>query len=361
MPINTMQTTSPYPQTAQPNGNIASQKPKMAPKTPPGAEKKNISSEKNTSQKQEKDTNIKDSAEQKNKSDNTKKILVGAGLALAALAGIYAGGRKGLFGQSFQNLLTRNAERAGNAAAGEAQRGCGAIDEAIDKLDYNVKPAKIDDISLPDDFTTNEIYAYRWYDEDFPLQSEYWKISQDIQRDANTTRRYNEVAESLEETANKIDTELKKYKDEIVRGNIDYKAKEWAQDLGTNFGINTERAITQKRYFSLPNNQSEGYSGKDPLLYKEAREEIADTYLGYTLLVPIQGQNKKRQGSPVINVLRREHPITNSEDNKFIDECVLRMTSNNDARCHGHGSVFHANELARLGKIFREAMGIEVK
>ncbi len=126
---------------------------------------------------------------------------------------------------------------------------------------------------------------------------------------------YNEVTESLQETAHKIDAELKKYRNQIVQGNIDFKIKQWAQNLGTDFDINTQRAIAQKRYFSLPNNQGKGYSDKNPLLYKKARKELADTYLGYTLLAPIKGQYEKRQCSPVINILRRKHPITNSNDN----------------------------------------------
>ena len=36
---------------------------------------------------------------------------------------------------------------------------------------------------------------------------------------------YNEVTESLQETAHKIDAELKKYRNQIVQGNIDFKIK----------------------------------------------------------------------------------------------------------------------------------------
>ena len=36
---------------------------------------------------------------------------------------------------------------------------------------------------------------------------------------------YNEVTESLQETAHKIDAELKKYRNQILQGNIDFKIK----------------------------------------------------------------------------------------------------------------------------------------
>lgn len=92
-------------------------------------------------------------------------------------------------------------------------------------------------------------------------------------------------------------------------------------------------------------------------MYKEAREEIIDTYLGYTLLTPIQAQSK-RQGSPIVDILRKAYPI-NNDDNKFVDECISRMIKNDKAVPYGKNSAFHAYELAHLGKIFRQALGIE--
>lgn len=261
------------------------------------------------------------------------------GLGLLALSGIYIAAKKGLFGHK-NNI---NAPINSN-------------NDIADNLGYAIKPPKINDISLPSDFGTNEIYS-RYNSEDFPLEKQYWKVLEDIKRDSNTNKRYKEVADSLNQTANKINNELAKYRNEIIQKNTEFGASEFENEYGTRFSINTERGITQKRYFSLPENQSADYCSKDPLLYKEAREEIIDTYLGYTLLTPIQAQSK-RQGSPVVDILRKAYPI-NNDDNKFVDECISRMIKNDKAVPYGKNSAFHAYELAHLGKIFRQALGIE--
>ncbi len=288
---------------------------------------------------------------QKTKKGSTKKILITAGLALAALAGIYAIAKSGKGKEKVQ-------EAAQNVTSEITQnnKATNAAESMLDKLDYEIKEPKISDL-------VNDSEFMQHVDEEFPLQLQYNKILYDIRRDENTLKRYNEVEKILADASSEIGEKFRAVESDINSAvdkidNLNEYDRKWLKNSSKGFGINTERAISQKRYFSMPENKQDGYCCKDPLLSKEAREEIVDTYLGYTLLSPFSYPGVE---SPLLNTLRNKYTISNNADNKFIDDCISRMTSHPEPKASGHNSLFHAFELAHLGKIFREAMGVAVK
>ena len=225
-------------------------------------------------------------------------------------------------------------------------KGAGAVREAAgnlkkDVLGYKVKPPKIDDIpkgvGLVHKYTP--IRGTRGIN---PMEIEYARIMADIERSPETLKRYNEVISGLQDTAAQI---RKKIKEICPKEGFDAPKP------------HLDRVIRQKRYFSMPGNIKKGYCGKDPLLYKAAREEAIDIMLGYRLLSPLQNGGRE---SKLLNGLRSKYNAISAKNNSFIDECIERLKPE-DALCSGPDSKFHAYELARLGKIFREAMNIAVK
>lgn len=250
-------------------------------------------------------------------------------------------------------------EVAGEKPIATAADKVGETAEAeLDKLNYEIKKPKISDLTNDSDFMEH-------VDDEFPLQLQYNKVLYDIKRDKNTLKRYNEVEQILKDASSEIANKFQTIDNEVNSAvdkmdGLDEFTKELLRDSSKYFGVCTERAISQKRYFSMPGNQQEGYCCKDPLLSKEARAEIIDTYLGYDLLSPLRGSSGVKE-SPLLNALRNKYTISNDADNKFIDECISRMTSNPESSASGRNSSFHAHELAHLGKIFREAMGVIVK
>ena len=158
-------------------------------------------------------------------------------------------------------------------------RGINSVRNAADSLkkdvlSYNIKPPKISDI--PADPEVVRLNA------DFPLEVEYAKIMADINRDPGTLQRYNEVISGLQDTATRIGNKIHE-----ICPNERFGADEHMLN----------RVIRQKRYFSLPGNVQNGYCGKDPLLYRAAREEGIDIILGYSLLAPLQNGGKE-SGAP---------------------------------------------------------------
>lgn len=276
-------------------------------------------------------TNIDQKVSNK-KIDNTKKktiittALIASGVAAA---GIYFITKKSKAAQQVTNAVKKIPKS--------------------DKLSYEIKPPKIDDIKAPKSL---EEYA------EFPLEAEYDKIKIDITRNKNTQKRYKEageyVAQAYDECVQKTN---------LIKEGKPYDKTEPFSLTNEDFNRNPliQRGIPQKRYFSLEGNKQEGYCGLDPLLYKEAREEIVDTYFGYNLLSDIYLPEifGEKRNPKALNPLIEK--LTLSEENtKFINECIEKAAREN-AVCSGHNSVLHAFELAHVGKIFREALGITVK
>ena len=215
-------------------------------------------------------------------------------------------------------------------------RGVSSVRNAANNLrreaSHNIRPPKISDIPPNPDLVRN---CTR-----FPLEVEYARIMTDIERHPGTLNRYNEVISGLQDTARQIGNKVR------------------AICPGETFTVDRrqlDRTIRQKRYFSLPGNARPGYCCKDPLLHKEAREEAMDIIFGYRLLSPLNTESE----SKLLNALRSRYRSIPVRDNNFITECIERLRPE-DAVCYGHESKFHAHELSRLGKIFREAMGIQV-
>ena len=209
-----------------------------------------------------------------------------------------------------------------------------------DVLSYNVKPPKIDDV--PKDIGLVQKYTpIRDARGVNPMEIEYARIMADIERNPETLKRYNEVISGLQNTATQIKNKIKEICPEegfeVPKSHLD-------------------RIIRQKRYFSMPGNIKNGYCGKDPLLYKAAREEAIDIMFGYRLLSPLEIGGRE---SKLLNGLRSKFNTISAKNNSFIDECIERLKPE-DALCSGPDSKFHAYELARLGKIFRETMNITV-
>lgn len=270
---------------------------------------------------------------------NSRRKFVMAGLALAASAiGIYQIGRRGYLGERIENLMRRES----SAVADNIEKGVERRIDANGKdiLGYEIKPPKISDLEAGEEALKTS-----------KLEGEYDKIRQDIARNSEVQGRYNEIVGELKETAGEINKEFKA----IVDDGREYSG-----------GV-IERAILQKRYYSLnPDTTKKGYCCKDPLLYKEAREEAIDIQTGYHILEPYQNGgysmiDDTATNQELLSGLRKKYAdkIT-EEDNKFIDECTEKLNCEY-ALCCGENSVMHASELARVGKIFREAMGIEVK
>lgn len=215
--------------------------------------------------------------------------------------------------------------------------------ETVDKfkkdvLNYEIKPPKISDITIDAETARNVSEG------GFPLEVEYLKIMEDIRRDENTYRRYNEVISSLRDTAFQIDEQFHR----ICLQDTGFM--EYAHP-------HIERAVRQKRYFSALGEKQTQYCAKDPLLYKTAREEALDIQTGYHILEFAQSGNE----SWLLNVLMQNYGNSiNDNDAKFISECVGKLKPAG-AVCHGHDSKLHAHELARVGKIFREAMNIQIQ
>ncbi len=250
------------------------------------------------------------------KDKKLRKILIGTGVGIITVAGAVVAGKKGLLGSKIQSFLGgKNVMKA-------------------DNLGYEIPAPKIDDIAPNLDTVAR-------FGQDYPLEIEYQKISDDIQRNPNAQRRFNEVVSNLRNTASEINQKFK----EVLPDGEDFEG-----------GV-IERAILQKRYFSIPENKTENYCCLDPLLHRQAREEALDIQTGYHILEPLQSGGKE---NPLLNALRGKYQGISKEDNSFIDTCVQKL-ADDDALCCGHNSKLHAHELSRVGKIFREAMGIAVQ
>ncbi len=282
-------------------------------------------------QKKETETLKHERPVQKEKNVNKKKVLITAGAALAALAGVYVLAKKGKGKEKVQEAVQNTAsEIVQNDKTKDAAREKTAetIENTLDKLNYEIKAPKIDD--LPDkDFALGG--------GDFPFDTGYRKIEFDIRRDENTLKRYNEVRDIIEDTAKEIDDKTAEFMN------------------GRHFTIYPDnsmpgRAIFQKRFFSMPENYQKGYCGEDPLLSKTARSEIVDLHLGFDII----GDEALRNG------LKNKFTITD-KDSEFLDECVTRLTSNPEAKPYGQNSIFHSHEFIRIGKAFREAMGVAAR
>ena len=223
-------------------------------------------------------------------------------------------------------------------------KGINAIGSATsslkkDVLNCNIKPPKIQDI--PSDIELVHRYTPIRGTSVNPMEIQYARIMADIERNPETLQRYNEVISGLQNTVSQIGKKVS----EICPGETFDVAKP-----------HLDRAIRQKRYFSMPGNIKNGYCGKDPLLYKAAREEAVDIIFGYRLLSPLQNGGTE---SKLLNGLRSKYSSISAKDNEFINSCIEKLKPE-DALCCGANSKFHAYELARLGKIFREAMNISV-
>lgn len=270
--------------------------------------------------------------------NGSKKILITGGAMIFTAGSIYLAGKNGYLGNRIRNIFSKESSRVINSIKSPTQR----INQAEkDILGYEIAPVKISDIRASEEAIERSKYS--------PLEAEYDKIRQDIARNPNNQARYEEIITDLKNTAKEIDNEFQTIhkEDKHYEGGV------------------IERAILQKRYFSISGNEKEGYCCLDPLEYKKAREEAIDIQTGYYLLEPYQNGGRdffdnRKNNTELLKGLREKYKEIKEEDSVFIDECIEKLNSEG-AICAGHNSKLHAHELAKFGRIFREAMGISVK
>ncbi len=267
-----------------------------------------------------------------NKMKTSTKVLIGATSAAAILTAAYFAGKNHLLGDKIYNFLNKEGSKVNPQTP--IQRTQNALTPPVDKLEYEICPAVYDkNITIEEGDGLYKIYE---------------DILKNMQADGKTSERLDEVSRSLAQDSSQIYNKLSE-----ITGNANFARKPE--------NIPNERFymdIAKKRYFSLPENKTEGYSCLDPLKYQKSREEILDLHLGYDALSELNYDGKE---SKVLNDLRQEYGSKISqEDNSFLDECISKLLPEG-AVCHGNKSVLHTHELSRVGKIFREAMGFSVK
>lgn len=284
------------------------------------------------------------SNEQENKFNKKKGIY--SVLALAVFTGsIYIAGKEGYLGSTIKNKLAKGTNSVTHtnpysSVNTPSQRVSQSVNGVRDSLPYEIQPPKISDLTPSKEALERSKYI--------PLEAEYDKIRLDIERNPESKKRFDEIIRQLKDTSSELNDRFKSISQECM----DFEG-----------GV-IERAIYQKRYFSIPGNQREHYCCQDPLLYKAAREEALDIQIGYHLLAPFQNAqydivNNTKSNTSLLDGLRAQYDIT-PDNNQFINECIANLNFDG-ALCCGAQSRLHAYELARVGKIFREALGVSVK